>query len=62
MVLVMRPPITTIARGLDASEPMPCDNAAGARPIAAIIAVINTGRRRSATPSFMATAKDDQAV
>jgi len=61
-VLVIRPPITTIANGLDASEPIPCDKAAGSKPIAAIIAVITTGRKRSSTPAFIAMAKDVQAV
>ena len=48
------PPITTLASGLELSEPMPCDNAAGQRPMAAIRAVIITGRILEFTPSFMA--------
>ena len=62
MVLVIRPPITTIASGFDASDPMPCDIAAGNKPIAAIKAVITTGRKRSATPALMETANDVHVV
>ena len=47
------PPMTTLARGLELSDPIPCDTAAGSNPIAAIIAVIITGLIRLATPSFM---------
>ena len=54
MVLVIKPPMTTIAKGLDASEPIPVDNAAGIKPIAAIIAVMITGLSLVATPSRMA--------
>ena len=52
VVLVIKPPITTIAKGFEASEPIPCDIAAGNKPIVAIMAVITTGRKRSATPSL----------
>ena len=44
IVEVMRPPITTIARGLLRFTAMPVDMAAGNKPIAAMIAVITTGR------------------
>ena len=54
IVAVIKPPITTMASGLDVSEPMPFDNAAGNKPIAAISAVITTGRTLLATPSFIA--------
>jgi len=62
MVLVTRPPITTMARGFDASDPMPLDIAAGNKPMAAIKAVITTGRKRSSTPAFIATANEVQEV
>ena len=48
------PPITTLASGLELSEPMPCDKAAGSSPIAAISAVIMTGLIRELTPSLIA--------
>lgn len=47
--------MTTIANGFEASEPIPVDKAAGIKPIAAIIAVMITGRKRVATPSFNAS-------
>ena len=47
------PPITTLASGLELSEPIPCDIAAGNRPIAAINAVIITGLILDATPNRM---------
>src|SRR6185312_2826469 len=62
MVLVMSPPITTTASGFEASEPIPLDRAAGKRPMAAIMAVITTGRSLSATPSFIASPKEVHAV
>jgi hypothetical protein len=37
---VMSPPITTIARGREVSEPIPVEVAAGRRPMAARVAVI----------------------
>ena len=49
----MRPPITTRARGLELSEPIPIESAAGSRPIVAIRAVIRTGRIRVLTPILM---------
>ena len=48
------PPITTLANGRELSDPMPCDNAAGNNPMAAIIAVIITGRILELTPNLMA--------
>lgn len=48
------PPITTLAKGLELSEPIPCDVAAGNKPIAAIIAVIITGRILEFTPNLIA--------
>src|SRR5471030_142936 len=62
MVLVISPPITTMASGFDASDPIPFDIAAGSRPMAAIRAVMTTGRRRSATPSLIASPKLFQVV
>jgi hypothetical protein len=47
------PPITTLASGRELSDPMPCDIAAGNKPIAAIIAVIITGRMRELTPNLI---------
>jgi len=46
-----------LPKGLDASEPIPVDSAAGIKPIAAIIAVIITGRILLATPSLNTSAK-----
>lgn len=46
---VMSPPITTIARGREVSEPIPVEVAAGRRPMAARVAVIKTGRIRETT-------------
>lgn len=48
------PPITTLANGLELSDPIPCDMAAGSNPIAAINAVIITGLILEFTPNFMA--------
>jgi hypothetical protein len=46
-----------MAKGFWVSLPMPVDRAAGIRPIAAIRAVITTGRTRDTTPSIMASFK-----
>ena len=54
MVAQINPPITTRARGLELSEPIPADIAAGNKPIVAIKAVINTGRISEFTPRFTA--------
>jgi hypothetical protein len=48
------PPMTTLASGRELSDPMPWDMAAGNNPIAAIRAVIITGRILEFTPNFMA--------
>ena len=58
MVAVIKPPITTMANGLDVSEPMPCDNAAGIKPMAAIKAVITTGLTLDLTPSIIAVSRE----
>ena len=47
------PPITTRANGRELSDPIPCDTAAGNRPIAAISAVIITGLIREFTPNLI---------
>lgn len=47
------PPITTRASGRELSDPIPWETAAGNNPMAAIIAVIMTGRILLATPSRM---------
>ena len=52
-----RPPITTIAKGREVSEPIPVDVAAGISPMAAISAVITTGRILAITPERTATSK-----
>ncbi|MNY18119.1 hypothetical protein D3C86_1514770 [compost metagenome] len=57
MVEVTRPPITTIANGFWVSEPTPVLIAAGIRPIAAISAVITTGRMRDTTPWCIASSR-----
>jgi hypothetical protein len=44
IVELIKPPITTLASGFWVSLPMPVETAAGNRPIAAIKAVITTGR------------------
>ena len=54
MVAHMSPPMTTRASGLELSEPIPADIAAGSRPMVAINAVIKTGRIREFTPRFTA--------
>ncbi len=51
------PPIMTIASGRCDSEPIPWLMAAGISPIAAIEAVITTGRTRERTLSFTASGK-----
>jgi hypothetical protein len=56
-VAVTNPPITTTARGLDDSEPIPVEMAAGRRPIAARDAVITTGRILAITPDRMASSR-----
>ena len=48
------PPITTRASGLELSDPIPVDTAAGNNPIAAISAVIITGLILEFTPSLIA--------
>ena len=48
------PPITTLASGLELSDPIPCEMAAGNKPIAAINAVIITGRTFEFNPSLIA--------
>ena len=47
---VTRPPITTIASGRWISEPGPLANSSGTRPIAAMLAVMSTGRSRRCAP------------
>ncbi len=54
MVAHINPPITTRASGLELSEPIPVDNAAGNKPMVAIKAVINTGRINEFTPRLTA--------
>ena len=48
------PPMTTLAKGLELSDPIPVETAAGSSPIAAIRAVIITGRILDKTPDLMA--------
>lgn len=48
------PPMTTLARGRELSEPMPVEIAAGNNPMAAISAVIITGLILELTPNLMA--------
>jgi len=55
MVAVIRPPIITIASGFCDSDPTPVEIAAGSNPMAAMAAVITTGRIRTLTPSRMAS-------
>jgi len=62
MVLVIKPPITTIANGFDASDPIPADIAAGSKPMAAIMAVISIGRSLSSTPARKASGNDFQVA
>ena len=54
MVAQIRPPITTRASGLELSEPIPVDKAAGNRPMVAINAVIRIGRINELTPLLTA--------
>jgi hypothetical protein len=54
MVELISPPITTIASGFCVSEPMPIEIAADNKPVAAIKAVITTGRILDLTPSCIA--------
>jgi len=51
MVAVIKPPITTLAKGRWVSEPIPVLIAAGNKPMAAIKAVITTGRILLFVPS-----------
>jgi hypothetical protein len=60
--MVINPPITTMANGFEASEPIPVESAAGIKPIAAIKAVINTGLNLLAIPSCMASVKVQMVV
>ncbi len=53
MVAQINPPITTLARGLELSEPIPVDKAAGIKPMVAIKAVIKTGRISEFTPRLI---------
>lgn len=57
VVAVTNPPITTIASGLDDSEPIPVETAAGRSPIAASAAVIVTGLIRAITPDRIALSR-----
>ena len=57
VVAVSNPPITTIANGLDDSDPIPVDSAAGSKPIAAKAAVIVTGLILAMTPDLMALSR-----
>ena len=50
MVELISPPMTTMASGFWVSLPIPLDTAAGINPIAAIKAVITTGRTLDWTP------------
>ena len=54
-VAVIKPPITIMASGFCVSEPTPWEMAAGIKPIAAIMAVITTGRTRDSTPVRIAS-------
>ena len=54
IVAQIKPPMTTRANGLELSEPIPVDIAAGNNPIIAMSAVINTGRTNEVTPILMA--------
>jgi hypothetical protein len=47
------PPVTTLASGLELSAPIPCDRPTGSSPIAAISAVIMTGRILAPTSIFL---------
>lgn len=44
------PPITTVAKGLCTSEPIPVFSAMGINPSEATSAVVNTGRNRVKAP------------
>ena len=50
IVELINPPMTTLASGFCVSLPIPVDTAAGNKPIAAIKAVITTGRILDWTP------------
>ena len=52
-VLVIKPPITTVANGRCTSAPSPCESAIGKKPIEATRAVIKTGRKRTIQLSMM---------
>ena len=51
-VAVIKPPITTVAKGFCTSAPAPPENAIGRKPKAATLAVIKTGRKRILVPSI----------
>ena len=57
IVAVTNPPITTIASGLEDSDPIPVEIAAGSNPMAANVAVITTGLMRAITPERMARSR-----
>ena len=58
MVELISPPITTMASGFCVSLPMPFETAAGISPMAAIKAVITTGRTLDCTPCITARTMD----
>ncbi len=51
MVAVMRPPMTTVARGRCTSAPLVVESAIGMKPRAATVAVMSTGRSLD-SPAF----------
>ena len=55
MVDEITPPITTVARGLCTSEPIPVFSAIGMKPNEATNAVVNTGRSRVSAPFVIAS-------
>ena len=57
VVAVTNPPITTIAKGFEDSEPIPVEIAAGRSPIAASAAVMVTGRILAITPDLIALSR-----
>src|SRR3546814_6718270 len=57
-VEVINPPTTTVASGLCVSAPTPLDRSIGTRPRIATLAVISTGRSRSAVPWITASRTD----
>jgi hypothetical protein len=57
VVAVISPPITTIARGLEVSDPIPVEVAAGISPMAAIRAAIATGLILDMTPERIAISR-----